>query len=219
VLVAGGLDQCCGSGLTRAEVFSSSLVDTVPPTIITPGDFTVVASGPEGSVVFYTVSATDNIDANPQLTCEPASGSTFPVGETAVTCTATDSSGNTAIASFTVTVVAPLDIGLVVDRAGTVNLTTGVASLDGSVTCNRATNVTIFGFLTQTIANRAQVYGGFAAYVDCSPPATSWLVTVTPENGRYIAGNADVNASAFSCDQFSSCDSDRIERTIILRGR
>jgi hypothetical protein len=204
--------------LTSAEVYSLSLVDTLPPTITIPGDMTVVASGPEGAVVFYTVSVTDNIDPNPQLICEPPSGGTFPVGETTVTCTATDSSGNTATARFTVTVVAPLDIGLVLDRSGTVNLTTGVTSVHGSVTCNRATNVTIFGDLTQTIANRAQVYGFFAAYVDCSPPATSWLVTVTPETGRYLAGNADANASAFSCDQYS-CDYDHIPRTIILRGR
>ena len=69
----------------------------------------------------FTVSATDNIDANPELTCEPASGSTFPVGETTVTCTATDSSGNTATARFSVTVVAALDIGLEVDRSGITN--------------------------------------------------------------------------------------------------
>jgi hypothetical protein len=34
----------------------------------------------------------------------PASGSTFPVGVTTVTCTATDAAGNTGSASFTVTV-------------------------------------------------------------------------------------------------------------------
>jgi hypothetical protein len=36
--------------------------------------------------------------------CSPASGSTFPVGTTTVTCTATDASGNTATCSFTVSV-------------------------------------------------------------------------------------------------------------------
>ena len=38
------------------------------------------------------------------MTCTPASGSTFPIGATTVTCTATDARGNTGSASFTVTV-------------------------------------------------------------------------------------------------------------------
>ena len=38
------------------------------------------------------------------VTCEPASGSTFPVGTTTVTCTAGDGNGNTASASFDITV-------------------------------------------------------------------------------------------------------------------
>jgi HYR domain/Kelch motif/Galactose oxidase, central domain len=218
VLVAGGLDNCCGSGLVSAEVFSRSFVDMVPPTITTPGDLTVVASGLEGAVVNFTVSATDNIDANPELTCEPASGSTFPVGETTVTCTATDSSGNTATARFSVTVVAALDIGLEVDRSGITNPTSGVATVHGSIGCNRATNVSIFVLLTQTIANRAQVQGFSPAFVDCTPPATSWLVTIMPEAGRYIAGKASASASAFACDQFASCDSDQVAQTVVLRG-
>ena len=38
------------------------------------------------------------------MSCDPASGSTFPVGTTTVNCTATDGSGNKATGSFTVTV-------------------------------------------------------------------------------------------------------------------
>jgi hypothetical protein len=218
VLVAGGIDQCCGGGLASAEVYSLSLVDTLPPRITTPGDITVVASGPEGAVVTYNVSVTDNIDDNPQLDCEPPSGSTFPIGTTKVTCTAVDSAGNTATASFTVTVLAPLDIGLSLNRSGTVNTRTGIASVGGSVTCNRATHVFISGELKQTIAERALVDGFFSADLDCSPPASSWLATVTPTTGRYIAGSANASASAFSCDQFFSCDFDQIARVITLRG-
>jgi HYR domain len=178
-----------------------------------------VASGLEGAVVNYTVSTVDNIDANPQLTCEPPSGSTFPVGETTVTCTATDSSGNSATARFTVTVVAPLDIGLVVDPSGTVNPSTGVATVHGSIRCNRATNVAIFVFLTQTVVNRARVQGFFPAFIDCTLRRLPGLVTIKPETRRYIAGKASASASAFACDQFSSCDSDQVGRTTVLRGR
>ena len=59
---------------------------------------------PSGDVVDYTVSATDPDDAVASLSCVPASGSTFPIGTTTVTCTASDTHGNTSTASFTVRV-------------------------------------------------------------------------------------------------------------------
>ena len=72
---------------------------------------------------------TDNIDNNPQLSCQPPSGSTFPVGVTTVGCTAADSAGNTSAASFTVTVLLPVDIALTVDRAGSVVKKTGATTV------------------------------------------------------------------------------------------
>ena len=65
---------------------------------------TVQATSPQGAVVTYTVTATDAEDGQVTPTCSPASGSIFPVGSTQVTCTATDSAGNAATATFTVTV-------------------------------------------------------------------------------------------------------------------
>ena len=94
-----------------------------------PDDITTVTSDPAGTVVSFDVAATDNADPNPQVTCAPASGSTFPIGETAVTCTATDSNGNTASATFKVIVLRPLDIGVQVDKFGSVNSSTGVATV------------------------------------------------------------------------------------------
>jgi hypothetical protein len=52
--------------------------------------------------VEYVVSAEDDTDPDPAVVCEPASGSTFAIGDTTVTCTATDASGNEATGSFTV---------------------------------------------------------------------------------------------------------------------
>jgi hypothetical protein len=49
------------------------------------------------------------VDPEPTVTADPPSGSTFPVGDTLVTVTATDGSGNTSTHSFTVTVVLPQD--------------------------------------------------------------------------------------------------------------
>src|SRR5262249_60182293 len=47
-----------------------------------------------------TPTATDVVGPSPQVGCSPASGSVVPVGDTTVTCTATDSSGNSSSATF-----------------------------------------------------------------------------------------------------------------------
>jgi len=78
--------------------------DDVDPVIVVPADITQEATGPNGASVSFNVTATDNEDPNPQIVCEPASGSTFALGTTQVNCTATDASGNSASASFNVTV-------------------------------------------------------------------------------------------------------------------
>ena len=79
--------------------------DTTPPIFVeVPSDITVEQETVDGTVVSFTVTATDNIDLDPTIVCVPPSGSIFPLGTTAVVCTATDDSGNEATASFTVTV-------------------------------------------------------------------------------------------------------------------
>lgn len=79
--------------------------DTTPPVLNLPADVVVEASGPTGTTVNYTVSATDTVDPSPTVDCSPPSGSVFPLGATTVSCAATDASGNSAEGSFTITVV------------------------------------------------------------------------------------------------------------------
>jgi hypothetical protein len=76
--------------------------DTTPPVVTVPAHMTVDATGLAGAKVTYAASAKDNSDPSPTVVCSPASGSTFAIGTTTVTCTATDASGNHAAASFTV---------------------------------------------------------------------------------------------------------------------
>ena len=93
------------AGNAATATFNVKVVDTKAPTVEKPSDVTAEATSPEGAVVtFATPKVTDTADANASTTCNPASGSTFALGSTPVTCTATDSSGNTASATFTVTV-------------------------------------------------------------------------------------------------------------------
>jgi HYR domain len=78
--------------------------DTIPPTLTVPGDITEDATSADGAVVTFEVTAQDNVDGTVPVECTPESGSTFPIGVTTVECTATDAAGNTATASFTITV-------------------------------------------------------------------------------------------------------------------
>ncbi len=95
------------SGNTSAEqTFHVIVQNATGPTIDPPADIMVTATSASGEIVTYTSPATHDLaDGTGTANCAPASGSTFPLGETSVTCSATDTSGNTAtVVSFTVAV-------------------------------------------------------------------------------------------------------------------
>ena len=79
--------------------------DLTPPAI-QARNLTVKTSARAARVrVRYSASAHDDVDGPLRALCHPRSGSLFRVGRrTKVSCTATDSSANTATASFTVAV-------------------------------------------------------------------------------------------------------------------
>jgi len=65
---------------------------------------TVEATSGSGATVSYSASAGDLVDGSITPTCTPASGGTFALGTTTVTCEATDDAGNTGSKTFTITV-------------------------------------------------------------------------------------------------------------------
>ena len=93
------------AGNSAHSSFTVTVRDTTPPTITVPASISVSTGNPAGTTVNYTAAtASDLVDGPMAPICAPASGSTFPVGSTTVSCTATDAHGNTVNASFTVTV-------------------------------------------------------------------------------------------------------------------
>lgn len=99
----GQTDVMLTAYVTNELWFVLSTGDTTPPILNVPADIAgVEATGSGGAVVTFSVSAHDDTDPSPSLTCTPASGSTFPLGSTTVTCTATDAAGNRATATFVV---------------------------------------------------------------------------------------------------------------------
>src|SRR5207253_4450212 len=58
-------------------------------------------------------NATSIVDGPLTVACSPASGSTFPVGKTVVSCSATDSYGQKSTKTFDVTVPDAADVEIV----------------------------------------------------------------------------------------------------------
>ena len=99
------------SGGAGTETWSGTVVvpglefDLTPPTFAGARAKTVrAAKGAKNARVTFRVTAVDGVDGAVPASCQPKSGSRFKVGKTTVRCTASDSSGNTGKAAFTVTV-------------------------------------------------------------------------------------------------------------------
>ncbi|MGK0617633.1 HYR domain-containing protein [Meiothermus cerbereus] len=86
--------------------FSTCAAPNTPPSLTLPADITAEATSSAGAVVNYVVTATDQQDGDlsSAVVCNPASGSTFPLGQTTVNCSVTDSGGLLASGSFKVNV-------------------------------------------------------------------------------------------------------------------
>ncbi len=136
-----------GSGSTPSAVVDITCFTVVgnPPTIACPADIVANnAPGTCGTVVNFSAVAFDTEDGNisGDIIATPPSGSVFPVGDTTVNLSVTDSDGNTSTCEFTVTVIdneAPVavcqDITLDLDPStGTVNIT--AADVDNGSTDN-----------------------------------------------------------------------------------
>ena len=89
-----GTASCCACSSNHCQV-----------SISCPTNLNLTTCNPAGTVVNYlTPSASSSCGNITNLVCTPPSGSVFPVGTTTVTCVATDSQGNSAYCSFTITV-------------------------------------------------------------------------------------------------------------------
>ena len=78
--------------------------DNVSPQVLVPNDIVLQATNQSGAIASFNPQAIDNIDELLTPSCNYSSGSVFPIGTTIVTCTATDSSGNSNSNSFSVIV-------------------------------------------------------------------------------------------------------------------
>jgi len=90
-------------GRTTTDGFDVGVKDTTPPRIQMPA-LVHAATTADATVVTFRVAAVDTVDGTVAAICRPASGSTFSVGHTVVSCKATDSRHNSASRNLTVRV-------------------------------------------------------------------------------------------------------------------
>lgn len=87
-----------------ATATASGNRDATPPSLSVPANVTAPATGASTIVNYPPPSAADAGSGLASVSCTPASGWSFPVGTTAVACVALDNAGNSASATFTVSV-------------------------------------------------------------------------------------------------------------------
>jgi hypothetical protein len=129
------------SGNSATNTRTVYVVDRTKPTINCSANIMVIVpAGTTSSNVTFTVTATDTCDAGVSVVNTPASGSSFEVGTTTVTSTATDASGNTNICQFTirvhpqptVAIVAPTNTSVFV-RGQDIPILADASAVDGSI--------------------------------------------------------------------------------------
>jgi outer membrane protein OmpA-like peptidoglycan-associated protein len=185
------------AGNHSSKTFEVNVSDTTAPVISgVPADKIVEATGPSGAVVSWTApTATDLVDGSITPVCSPASGSTFALGETTVTVTATDAAGNHSSKTFKVTVsdtTAPVISGVPADKiveatgpsGAVVSWTAPTANdlVDGAITpvCSPASGSTFA--LGETIVTVA------ATDTAGNHSSKSFKVTVSDTTGPSISG-------------------------------
>lgn len=158
-----------------SATFEVTVVDTTPPTLSLPATMTVISAAPVA--VSYTASASDLVDGSVSVNCTPASGATFPLGTTTVSCSAADSRGNDASGSFLVSVVTapppPFDPNDILAEAtgpagAVITYSTGLDDGGRPVTCSPSSGSTFpLGVTTVTCSNATTFT---VTIVDTTPP-------------------------------------------------
>ncbi len=180
---------------TRTASFRVTVNDTDLALTAAPADISVVATGSSGAAVTYTLpSAIDEDATSPPVTCDRASGSTFSVGTTTVTCQVADADDtpSTVSASFHVTVIPDLQVAISVSptNATAHNTVTTSASVTDIGAVNRKVTVTYSVTFTDASGVTSTVASD-KAVVTVAPGQTltrqfSLLIKNTTATGIYV---------------------------------
>jgi large repetitive protein len=181
------------SNNTTSSSFALTVKDTELPTLTCPSNISVIANACQVET-YTTPTASDNCPGA-TVNCAPPSGTCFAIGMTTVTCTATDTSNNTAQCTFTVAVTpctincpSPITDNVAPGTCAKVETysaptTTGTC---GTVTCSPASGSSFpKGVTTVTCSTTAG-------------PSCMLTVTIHDNEAPVLSGCANVNANTAS---------------------
>ena len=169
--------------------------DATKPQLKLPSDIVEEATREDGAVVSFTATATDNVDGDVPVSCASdsglKSGDTFPLGTTAVKCSAKDKAGNEETGSFNVKVqdtTKPQISGL--PTSDLTKIATSAAGSNVSFPAIRATD-TVDGDVTVSCASSSGLESG-----DTFPMGTTEVTCSAKDKaGNEATGKFNVKVS------------------------
>ncbi len=161
---------------------NSQTADTTAPQLAAHANVTVEATSAAGANVNYNAcTATDNVDSSPVISYNQNTGSTFSMGTTTVTCTATDAANNTASITFDVMVVDTTAPAVTAPADVTVAATTTSGSVVNYTACSA----------TDAVDTAPTM--GYSKTSGATFPVGTTTVTCTATDASTNAGNATFN--------------------------
>ncbi len=164
-------------------MFTVTVVDREAPVLILPPDLTLQTdTGSDTRVVNFQVEVRDNAPGA-SVVCLPPSGTEFPIGATNVVCIGSDTSGNNATNSFSITIFKlsnPQVLPPVVNVPASFSMPT-----------DRGFNTAIIEY-TATVVSQLP-----GATIECVPPSGSAFalgMTAIVCFGRDVVGNTASNS-------------------------
>ena len=177
------------SGISASTTFNVIIRDTTPPMITVPADVSLETATGSARVTFASSTANDIVDGPITSTCDRASGDFFDHPSTTVTCTAIDTHGNSASASFKV----------ILTTAPVVTLSPASETLPPALVGST--------YSTSFTATSSNTNDSFIWITPSLPAGLSWAVdggAATISGTPTEAGSSDISISVNGSDLLSS---------------
>jgi hypothetical protein len=206
------LNASCGAPATDASVWYS-FIDT--------GVIVDVSQSSYSAGVLVGVGSQGNLQS---VTCGPF---TVVFGATAGTTYYVlaiddqgDGGGNGGLLNISFNAAPPPPtVSIAVNRTGTVNSRTGIATISGTYSCTNGDFIQVYGEARQSVG-RFTVLGSFFIFDSgtCDGASRNWVADVFPQNGKFAGGKTMTVTFAIACGAFE-CAQGFVEQTVLLRGR
>ncbi len=115
----------------------------------------------------------------------------------------------------------PPTVDITVNRTGTVDAHTGIATISGTYTCSNGSSLEAFVDASQKVGNgrNATIFGS-GSFLDsgtCNGAPHTWSAAVVPDSGKFAGGKSMTVTFAFACGAVQ-CTEGYTEQTVQLRG-